>query len=235
MSNSANAPLGWDSAQIKARIQTVQRSMPASVQLIAVTKTFPAAVVRLAYEAGIRNFGENKVQEAIAKQSELTDLTDVTWHFIGHLQSNKAAKALHHFDWIHTVDSLRLAEKLNHLSSAWPRLPHCCLQVKILPDPNKYGFTVPELKAALPQLNQLQYLKLRGLMTIPPYGLSPDQTKSVFDQTRQLAADINQMQLANLQMDTLSMGMSADFSIAIAAGATFIRLGTTLFGPRVTA
>ncbi|MEO1400541.1 MAG: YggS family pyridoxal phosphate-dependent enzyme [Cyanobacteria bacterium J06635_1] len=221
-----------DAVDLTAHIQKIRQSIPPSVRLIAVTKTFPASAVRTAYAAGIRDFGESKVQEAAAKQTELSDLTDITWHLIGHLQTNKARKALQQFDWIHSVDSLNLAEKLDQISSQLGCQPACCLQVKLLRDPQKYGFSVDELKAALPRLNQLQHLRIKGLMTIPPYGLPAATLKAVFDQTSELANEINQMDFSQVQIEHLSMGMSGDFQVAIAAGATMIRLGTILFGDR---
>jgi hypothetical protein len=220
----------WD--YLPDRLTQLRSVIPASVRLIAVTKTFPAAAVRAAYQAGMRDFGESKVQEAIAKQAELADLQGVTWHLIGHLQGNKVRKALQHFSWIHSVDSLKLAEALNHQALELGCRPTCCLQVKIVPDPNKYGFTPAALQAALPQLDRLHQLDLAGLMTIPPYGLSPADTQAIFEQTRQLAAAINQQGLAHLHLQHLSMGMSGDFPLAIASGATLIRLGTALFGQR---
>lgn len=240
-SDSATAAAGWSSSQdpdpfqqqLRANLGVLQPLIPEHVQLIAVTKTFPAEAVRAAYRLGLRHFGENKIQEAITKQSQLADLEDITWHFIGHLQSNKARKALQHFDWIHSIDSLKLAIKLDKLMAEMDKpLAGCCLQVKMLPDPTKNGFELSELETVLPQLGQLQHLPIKGLMSIPPFNLSPEETKTVFEQTRTLAQKINQMQLPFLHIHHLSMGMSGDFSIAISAGATFIRLGTILFGHR---
>ena len=217
---------------IAARIHQVQEELPPTVRLVAVTKKFPAAVIRVAYEAGIRDFGESQVQEAEQKQAELADLTDITWHLIGHLQSNKARKAIASFQWIHSVDSLKLAQRLDQIAAELERSPRCCLQVKVAPDPNKYGFTVAELTQVLPRLNRLRHLKIVGLMTIPPYGLAADATQAIFNQLRQLQAEINQQALPNIQVNQLSMGMSGDYPIAIAAGSTMIRLGTQLFGSR---
>jgi PLP dependent protein len=219
-------------SEIASRIQSLRQTLPPTVRIMAVTKTFPASVVRYAYEAGIRDFGENKVQEAAAKQAELSDLKDITWHFIGHLQSNKARRAVQQFDWIHTIDSWALAERLDSLAAEASRQLMGCLQVKVLSDPTKYGLTIDALQAILPQLDRLEHLQIKGLMTIPPYGLSLDMTQSVFATTQKLADDINQMGFTRLKIEHLSMGMSADFQVAIATGATLIRLGTYLFGPR---
>ncbi|WP_338038477.1 YggS family pyridoxal phosphate-dependent enzyme [Neosynechococcus sphagnicola] len=155
------------SAILAERIAQIQQTLPPSVRLIAVTKQVESAVIRAAYVAGLRDFGENRVQEAIAKQLQLQDCPGITWHLIGHLQSNKVQKALGHFQWIHSVDSLKLADQLNHLATDLSQPPCICLQVKILPDPNKYGWTVPQLLADLATLNQYTHLDICGLMTIP--------------------------------------------------------------------
>ena len=221
--------------QISAQIHQIQQTIPPTVRLIAVTKQVSAEAVRAAYQAGVRDFGESRIQEAIAKQAKLADLTDITWHFIGHLQTNKAQQALTHFDWIHSVDSLKLAKRLNHLAADLPRSPHCCLQVKIAPDPPKYGFNPDELWQALPYLDQCAALNLVGLMTIPPYGRNTAELQTIFQQARELAASINQQGLSHIHIQQLSMGMSADYPVAIAAGATMIRLGSVLFGSRPNA
>ncbi|GAB4133691.1 MAG: YggS family pyridoxal phosphate-dependent enzyme [Cyanobacteria bacterium J069] len=220
---------------IAQTIHQIRQTLPDSVLLMAVTKQVPVEAMRAAYAAGVRDFGESRLPEAIAKQSELQDLTDITWHLIGHLQRNKAAKALDHFQWIHSVDSLKLAQRLDQLAGDRPRRPRVCLQVKILPDPNKFGWTVPELLADLPQLDECRHLDIAGLMTIPPYGLDADTTQSVFIQTRELAEKIRQQTWQTIRMEHLSMGMSEDYPLAVQAGSTVIRLGRSLFGARPTA
>lgn len=217
---------------ITEQIIKIRASLPESVRLIAVTKTVSVEAMRIAYEAGIRDFAENRVQEATEKQAQLQDLTDITWHLIGHLQSNKAAKALQLFQWIQSVDSLKLALRLDHLAGELGYQPHVCLQVKILPDPNKFGWTIPELLAELPQLNECQHLKIKGLMTIPPLGLNESETLDVFARTRELAETIQDQKWTNIKMQELSMGMSDDYSLAIQKGATMIRLGRIIFGQR---
>ncbi|MBD0266971.1 MAG: YggS family pyridoxal phosphate-dependent enzyme [Cyanobacteria bacterium Co-bin8] len=214
------------------RITQIQATLPSAVRLVAVTKNLPVEALRAAYAAGIRDFGESRVQEAIAKQADLADLKDITWHMIGRLQANKARKALEHFQWIHSVDSLKLAERLNQISGELGCQPHCCLQVKMVPDPPKSGFELEELWAALPVLAQLTHLKLVGLMTIPPQGTNPEVARAIFRQAKDLAEQITQLQSHPLQIETLSMGMSGDYQAAIASGATMVRLGTILFGPR---
>jgi PLP dependent protein len=235
------------------RIQQFQRSIPTTVQIVAVTKQTSAEAVRAAYAAGLRHFGESRIQEAQAKQAELSDLTDVTWHLIGQLQSNKARKALQLFQWIHSVDRLELAQQLDRLATELGRSRgglsepgrgdrgdhlgelsrmQICLQVKLLPDPTKAGWEVEELWQALPQLNQLMQIKIRGLMVIPPQGLSDRQLSDYFHQAQQLAQQITAKGWENLQLDHLSMGMSDDYNLAIRAGATMIRPGRILFGER---
>ncbi|MBU6228264.1 MAG: YggS family pyridoxal phosphate-dependent enzyme [Cyanobacteria bacterium REEB459] len=218
--------------QITRRIHDLRLTLPAQVTLVAVTKLLPAESIRIAYGAGLRHFGENQVQEAIKKQALLRDLAGITWHLIGHLQTNKVRKAVEHFQWIHSLDSLKLAEKLDQAAADLGQSPQCCLQVKVLPDPPKYGFALSQLEAELPQLDQLSHLQIRGLMTIPPQGSSPETIQQVFRQTQNLAGTINHGQFNRIHIDQLSMGMSGDYPLAIAAGATMIRLGTILFGPR---
>ncbi|NEO51730.1 MAG: YggS family pyridoxal phosphate-dependent enzyme [Okeania sp. SIO3B5] len=217
---------------ITERITKIRSNLPASIRLIAVTKQVSVDAIRTAYAAGIRDFGENKVQEAEEKQAQLQDLPEITWHLIGHLQTNKAAKALKQFQWIHSVDNLKLAQRLDRLAEELSCSPNICLQVKILPDPNKYGWSIPELITDLPELNQCQHLKIKGLMTIPPQGLDHGQTLSVFEKTQELAQEISKKNLSNLNIQELSMGMSEDYNLAITAGTTMVRLGRILFGER---
>ncbi|MGB3267350.1 MAG: YggS family pyridoxal phosphate-dependent enzyme [Microcoleus sp.] len=217
---------------ITSRINSIRQQLPESVRLIAVTKQVSTDAIREAYSAGIRDFGESKVQETLEKQNQLQDLPDINWHLIGHLQSNKAALALEHFQWIHSLDSLKLAARLDRLAGEQSRSPQVCLQVKILPDPDKYGWSVPELLADLPELNKCQHIKIQGLMTIPPLGLDEEQILELFNSTRELANKIQQQNLPHIKMQQLSMGMSGDYHLAIQAGATMIRIGQTLFGSR---
>ena len=219
-------------SSISERIVTIRSSLPTSVKLIAVSKQVSAQAIRSAYNAGIRDFGESRIQEAASKQAELQDLPDITWHFIGHLQSNKAKKAIEHFPWIHSVDNLNLAQRLDQLAQQLGVSPQVCLQVKILPDPNKYGWSVPELLADLPTLNQYKNLQIQGLMTIPPSGLNDSEILSVFNLNRELAKEIQEQKWSQIKMQHLSMGMSGDYELAVQAGATMVRLGTILFGDR---
>ncbi|MBE9249860.1 YggS family pyridoxal phosphate-dependent enzyme [Dolichospermum sp. LEGE 00240] len=220
------------SAHIRQRLTHIRASLPSTVRLIAVTKRVSPELMREAYTAGVRDFAESRIQEAASKQAELQDLGDITWHLIGHLQTNKARKALELFSWIHSVDNLPLAQRLNTLAAELGVNPKVCLQVKILPDANKSGWIVPELLADLAALNQCQNLQIQGLMTIPPQGLTDAEILTVFNTTYELAQTIQSQNWPNITMQQLSMGMSGDYQLAVQAGATMVRLGTILFGQR---
>lgn len=217
---------------IAERIAKIRQQLPPSVRLIAVTKQVSVAAIRSAYGAGIRDFGENRIQEAETKQHQLQDLEDITWHLIGHLQSNKAKKALELFPWIHSVDSLKLFQRLEQLAAEVSCQPEILLQVKLRSDPNKHGWTIPELMADLPVLNQGHHLRIRGLMVIPPAAQEDEEILAIFHQGRELADKIKQQNWSNIQMEQLSMGMSADYPLAVQAGATMVRLGQIIFGER---
>ncbi len=214
------------------RITQICQQLPDKVRLIAVTKQVEITAMREAYSAGIRNFGENRVQEAINKQAQLQDLSGIIWHLIGHLQTNKVRKAIQHFHWIHSVDSLNLARYLDQVAGELALKPKICLQVKVAPDPNKYGWNSEQLLEDLPQLNQFNNLEINGLMTILPQGLNGGENVYLFQQTYELAQYIKQKNLSNIKMQELSMGMSADYLCAIQAGSTMIRLGQMIFGER---
>lgn len=220
------------SGLITERIAHIRQQLPPGVRLIAVTKQVSVDAMREAYAAGVRDFAESRIQEAEAKIAQLGDLPDLNWHLIGHLQSNKAKKALEQFQWIHSCDSLNLAQRLNRLAAELSLRPKVCLQVKVVPDPNKYGWTVPELLADLPELNRCDALQIQGLMTILPLGLSQQESRVVFERTRELAEKIRQQNWSNLKMHELSMGMSDDYPLAVQAGATLVRLGRIIFGER---
>ncbi len=219
--------LSLHSADLSDRVTQLQHALPASVKLVAVSKSASVEQMRQAYAAGIRDFGENRVQDAVEKKQQLVDLPDLTWHFIGHLQTNKARLALEIFDWIHSVDNLKLAQRLHTLSVDVPNPPQLLLQVKALPDPNKYGWSCSELLDDLTEITQCDRLPIRGLMTILPLGLTDFEQRTAFAQVAQLAKVIHQQ--TNLPMHQLSMGMSDDYLLAIQAGATMVRLGRILF------
>ncbi|MEA5509862.1 YggS family pyridoxal phosphate-dependent enzyme [Crocosphaera sp. UHCC 0190] len=215
---------------ISQNLDHIHPQIPASVRLVAVSKQMPVEAIKEAYDAGIRDFAESRLQEGLEKQAQLQEYNDICWHFIGHLQTNKAKKVLEHFHWIHSVDSLNLAQRLDELAAKSSIYPQVCLQVKILPDPNKYGWQVTELWEDLPKLEALQHLKIEGLMTILPLGLSEKDCLETFGKTRELAKTITEK--SSLKLEHLSMGMSNDYLLAIQKGATMIRLGRIIFGDR---
>ncbi|HEY9906586.1 MAG TPA: YggS family pyridoxal phosphate-dependent enzyme [Thermosynechococcaceae cyanobacterium] len=214
---------------ITERILSIRQQLPATVRLIAVTKQVAIPAMREAYAAGIRDFGESRVQEVETKLAQLQDLPGLTWHLIGHLQSNKVQKAIDLFEWIHSVDSFKLAQRLDQLAAPLQKQPKICLQVKLQPDPNKYGWSIAELLADLQKLKDCGNLKICGLMAIPPLGLDPVEVRSLFQQARELAETLQPQFSSPLQ---LSMGMSGDYTIAVEEGATMVRLGSILFGDR---
>ncbi|HEV2499058.1 MAG TPA: YggS family pyridoxal phosphate-dependent enzyme [Terriglobia bacterium] len=199
------------------------------VRLIAVSKMFPAEQIRTAYAAGLRDFGENRVQEAAAKRLALQDL-DITWHLIGHLQSNKAARALELFDWIQSVDSAGLAAKLNRVAAATGKRLPILLEVNLGGEASKSGVAEEEAASVAMTLHEYSNLDLRGLMTIPPFFEDPEQARPYFRRLRELAEKLRGSGAGD--MTELSMGMSHDFEVAIEEGATMIRVGTAIFGAR---
>lgn len=221
-------------ARVRERIAAACRRAgrrEAEVRLVAVTKTVSAERIRAAYDAGLREFGENRVQEARGKRPALSDLA-ITWHMIGHLQTNKAKLARELFDWIHSVDSLRLAEKLHQAAPGQsPRLP-VLLEVNLGGESSKGG--VPEAQALTlaEQVATLSSLEVRGLMAIPPFLEDAEHVRPYFRRLRELAQRIDRMQIPGVALRELSMGMSHDFEVAIEEGATMIRVGTAIFGAR---
>jgi len=213
--------------KIADRLNHIRVNIPPQVKLVAVSKYTTTEAIRAAYDAGVRDFAESRVQDAKIKQTELADLTDITWHMIGSLQSNKAKQAIAQFDWIHSIDRLSLAEQCDRHISDLGKSPKLLLQVKLAEDPNKSGWSASELLADLPKLAKLRNLKIVGLMTILPLGLDESQAYAVFSRTTELAAKMRSLGWANVQ--ELSMGMSADYAIAIKAGATIIRIGSQIF------
>ena len=204
---------------------------PEEVTLIAVSKTVPAERIRPAYEAGLRDFGENRVQEAKEKRLALAGL-DITWHLIGHLQTNKVKPARALFQWVHSVDSFRLAEKLDHVAEGRVQRLPVLLEVNLGEEPTKFGAAEAAGVRLAEQVSQLSTLELRGLMGVPPYVENPEEVRPFFRRLRELARAIESRQLPNVAMRELSMGMSHDFEVAIEEGATMVRVGTAIFGPR---
>jgi pyridoxal phosphate enzyme (YggS family) len=189
---------------------------------VAVTKGFEVTAIKAAFDSGIKNFGENRVQEAEGKIAQLTDLKlAVTWHLVGHLQSNKAKIAVELFDIIHSVDSVKLAEILNRrVEKPLPVM----LEVNVSGEATKVGFSLGELVAAVKEIGQLPNLKLMGLMTVAPVAVEPEAVRPVFRKLRELRD--------SLGLKHLSMGMTDDFEVAVEEGATMLRIGRAIFGDR---
>jgi PLP dependent protein len=217
--------------KVRARIQEAELAAgraPGSVTLVAVTKGHDAAAVAAARAAGLADFGENYVQEALAKLASLPR-EGLTWHFIGQLQTNKTRPVAEHFDWVHSVDRLKVAERLSAQRPAHgPRLS-LCLEVALTPEPDKGGVDPLELDALADAIAKLPRVALRGLMCVPPEHGTPAQRRAEFAELARMKDRLNARGHA---LDALSMGMSQDFELAIEEGATHVRLGTALFGPR---
>ena len=216
--------IGLVSQRIRAAAQAVQRD-ESSVHLLAVSKTKPAQAVREAYAAGMRDFGENYLQEALGKQAELTDLP-LSWHFIGPIQSNKTRAIAENFAWVHSVDRLKIAQRLSEQRPADLPPLNICIQVNVSGEASKSGCTPADLPALAEAIQALPRLKLRGLMAIPEPTDDRAQQDAAFAAVRDLQVSLD------LGLDTLSMGMSHDLESAIAQGATWVRIGTALFGAR---
>ncbi|MCS3510966.1 YggS family pyridoxal phosphate-dependent enzyme [Pseudomonas grimontii] len=216
--------IGQVSQRIRAAADAVQRDAN-SIHLLAVSKTKPAQAVREAYAAGMRDFGENYLQEALGKQAELTDLP-LSWHFIGPIQSNKTRAIAENFAWVHSVDRLKIAQRLSEQRPAELPPLNICIQVNVSGEASKSGCTPADLPALANAISALPRLRLRGLMAIPEPTEDRAEQDAAFARVRDLQNSLN------LPLDTLSMGMSHDLESAIAQGATWVRIGTALFGAR---
>lgn len=207
---------------------------PSEVTLMAVTKTHPPDRIREAYEAGLRLFGENRVQEFSTKAGTLTDLVSAEWHMIGHLQTNKAAKATELFSAIDSVDSVKLAEKLDAAARSLNKHLQVLIEVNVGGEAAKSGVDLnsSELEDLLKAAPRLEALKFRGLMTVPPFTEDPEGARPYFRKLRTLRDQIASRNLPAITLEILSMGMSHDFAVAIEEGSTCIRLGTAIFGER---
>ena len=215
-------------ARIRAAEQASQRAAD-SVQLLAVSKTKPAGAVREAFAAGVRDFGENYLQEALGKQLELTDLP-LSWHFIGPIQSNKTRAIAENFAWVHSVDRLKIAQRLSEQRPADLPPLNICIQVNVSGEASKSGCTPADLPALASAISALPHLTLRGLMAIPEPTDDRAEQDAAFAAVRELSQSLQAS--LKLPLDTLSMGMSHDLESAIAQGATWVRIGTALFGAR---
>ena len=191
----------------------------------------PAAVVKEAIEAGVTDLGENYIQEAREKVNALAT-SQVNWHFIGHLQSNKAKYAVRLFDLIHSVDSLKLAQELNKHAQKNDKIQSILVQVNVAKEESKSGVYVENTIELMKNIGQLRHISVKGLMTMPPYFNAPEQVRPFFAALRKLRDQIKAEDIPTIAMDELSMGMTGDFEAAIEEGATMVRIGTAIFGER---
>jgi len=227
-------------SRIQERIVAAARGAnrnPDEILLMAVTKTFSPEHIREAYESGLRLFGENRVQEFSGKAAALRDLRDAKWHMIGHLQSNKAGKAAELFAAIDSVDSLRLAQKLDAAAQQLGKKLPVLIEINIGAETAKSGVKPQskELEELLHSAVDLNQLEFRGLMTVPPFTDNPEEARPYFRKLRLLRDDIARRAFPRVSTETLSMGMSHDFEVAIEEGSTCVRLGTAIFGERAQA
>jgi len=210
--------------RLAERLAQIRAELPAGTHLLAVSKGQSAAAIRAAVALGQRSFGESRLQEALAKQAELVDLDPLDWHFIGHLQANKVRPVLRAFTTLHSIDSLALAQRVARIAAQEGLAPRLLFQVKFRPDPTKGGFDPDVLRQQWPQLCDLAPASPVGLMTITPLGLPADDAAAVFGECRALADALG--------LPQCSMGMSGDWRAAAAAGSTWVRIGSALFGER---
>jgi pyridoxal phosphate enzyme (YggS family) len=220
--------------QIKERIRKACESCSRdadSVRLVAVSKTIAAGTVQAAIEAGVTILGENYMQEAREKFNALVQYP-VSWHFIGHLQSNKAKYAVRLFDLIHSVDSLKLARELDKQAKKVDKIQQILVQVNISAEDTKSGTSADETPGLISEISKLENLSIRGLMTMPRYFYQPEKVKPFFAALRELRDQIKAQSLPNVSLEELSMGMTGDFEVAIEEGATLVRIGTAIFGER---
>lgn len=200
------------------------------VTLIAVTKTKPVSMLQEAYDAGVRHFGENKVQEIMDKYEQLP--TDIHWHLIGHLQTNKVKYIADKVYMIHSLDSLRLAETIERECKKKNRVMPVLVQVNVADEDSKFGVAPKETENLIRQISTFSHVKVMGLMTVAPFVNDPEENRGVFSKLYKLFLDIKEKNIDNVTMNVLSMGMSGDFQVAVEEGATMVRVGTSIFGAR---
>lgn len=204
---------------------------PEDCTLIAVSKTKPVEMILEAYEAGCRDFGENKVQEILEKYDKVPD--DVRWHMIGHLQTNKVKYIVDKVCMIHSVDSVKLAKEISKEAAKKQVCVDILLEVNIAEEESKYGFKVSEVGKAVDEIAKLPWIQVKGLMTIAPFVDNPEDNRIYFSQLKQLSVDISTKNIDNIDMNILSMGMTGDYLVAVSEGATFVRVGSGIFGNRI--
>ena len=220
-------------AQVRERMEGAARQAgrsPGKVRLVAVSKTVDLARIRQAIAAGVDSLGENYVQEAQKKIEALGH--EVAWHFIGHLQTNKAKVAVRLFDFVHSVDGLKLAEELSRVALQQGKVLPILLQINLSREESKFGTSEAEVFHLLEQMSRLQGISVKGLMTMPPFFENPEESRPYFRALKKLAESVAQEKIPGILLEELSMGMSNDFEVAIEEGATLVRVGTAIFGPR---
>jgi len=215
-------------AQIKSAAKANNRE-PNLIKLLAVSKTKPVSDIVSAYETGHRNFGENYVQEAVEKIQQMTEYSDILWHFIGPLQSNKSKFIAEHFDWMHSIDRIKIARRLNEQRSVHQQPLNICVQINIDDEQSKSGIAPSQAVNFIQQLQEFDRIICRGLMTIPKAGVSETERRNSFAKMHDLYQQCAQKFST---IDTLSMGMSDDIEIAVEYGSTMVRVGTAIFGKR---
>jgi PLP dependent protein len=228
--------IAWVRERIAAAARRADRN-DAEITLMGVSKTFPAERIREAYTAGLRVFGENRVQEFVDKAAALRDIRDAEWHMIGHLQTNKGAKAAELFDSVESLDSVRLADRLNASADGAGKTLSVLIEINVGGEQAKNGVAPDsdELEQLLQGAPRWRNLEIRGLMTVPPYTEDPEGSRAYFRQLREMRDSIAQRALPHIGTAVLSMGMSHDFEVAIEEGATCVRIGTAIFGDRAGA
>ena len=218
-------------ARVQERVQQAANRSGRSIDditLVAVSKTWPVETIEEAVQTGLQVFGENKVQEILEKVPALPD--HLHWHLIGHLQSNKIRKVLPLCEMIHSVDSLKLAQGIDRIAAELNLSPRVLIQVNVASDDAKFGFPVSEIRKCVGELNELENIRIEGLMTVPPFDPDPEQVRSHFTSLRKLRDQL--VESTGSPLPHLSMGMSHDFEVAIEEGATLVRVGSSIFGNR---
>ncbi len=225
---------------IKENLETVENNIADAIKkagraseevtLVAVSKTKPADMIREAYDLGVRDFGENRVQEIMEKYPLLPD--DIRWHLIGHLQTNKVKYIIDKVAMIHSVDSLKLAKEISRQAVKKNVVMDILIEVNVAEEDSKFGTTCEDAISLVTDISKLDGIRIRGYMTVAPFVSDPEENRGVFRRLRQLLVDTKAKNIDNVNMDCLSMGMSGDYTVAIEEGATFIRVGTNIFGGR---
>lgn len=203
---------------------------PKEVTLISVSKTKPVSMLQEAYDAGSRDFGENKVQEIMDKVPQLP--SDIRWHMIGHLQRNKVKYIVDKVALIHSVDSLRLAETIEHEAAKHNVTVPVLIEVNVAQEESKFGLKTEEVLSLVESVAAFPHIHIEGLMTIAPYVEDPEENRGIFRQLKKLSVDIDAKNINNVNMSVLSMGMTNDYQVAVEEGATMVRVGTGIFGER---